>query len=146
MRPETQQFMNFIETKGLLFTTERKSVAEEVFSSHDHLDAEEVLKKLKSTGSKASRATVYRTLDLLVESGLVEKIDLGEGRSAYEHTAGHPHHDHLVCTACGEVQEFEEPLIEQLQEWACEKAGFKPIGHSLNIYGLCAKCKNTVKV
>lgn len=145
MRSETLQFKKFIETKGLLFTPERRSVAEELFSSHDHLDAEEVLKKLRSSGSKASRATVYRTLDLLVESGLVEKIDLGEGRSAYEHTAGHPHHDHLVCMTCGKVQEFEEPLIEQLQEWACEKAGFRALGHSLNIYGLCAECKTSTK-
>src|SRR3990172_572088 len=124
MRTETLQFKHFVESKGLIFTPERRSVAEEVFSSHDHLDAEEVLKSLKASGSKASRATVYRTLDLLVESGLVEKIDLGEAKSAFEHTAGHPHHDHLVCLKCGSVQEFEEPLIEQLQEWACEKAGF----------------------
>ncbi|MBE0447331.1 MAG: transcriptional repressor [Actinobacteria bacterium] len=140
MKTETLQFKSYIEEKGLLFTPERQSVAEEVFSSHDHLDAEKVLKSLRVRGSKVSRATVYRTLDLLVESGLVEKIDLGEDRAAYEHIAGHPHHDHLVCLRCGKVQEFEEPLIEQLQEWACEKASFKATGHSLNIYGYCENC------
>jgi len=140
MRSETLQFKNYIESKGLFFTPERQSIAEEVFSSHDHFDADELLKALKSKGSKASRATVYRTLDLLVGSGLVEKIDLSEGRSAYEHTAGHPHHDHLICIKCGAVLEFEEPLIEQLQSWACEKASFKPTGHSLNIYGYCKNC------
>ncbi|NCO66249.1 MAG: transcriptional repressor [Candidatus Aquicultor secundus] len=140
MNSESLQFKNYIESKGLLFTPERQCVAEEVFASHNHMDAEELLKHLKSKGSKASRATVYRTLDLLVESGLVKKIDLGEGRLVYEHTAGHPHHDHLVCLKCGSVQEFEEPLIEQLQEWACEKANFKPTGHSLNIYGYCRGC------
>lgn len=140
MKAETQKFKNFIEAKGLIFTPERQSVAEEVFSSHDHLNAENVLKSLKTGGSKVSRATVYRTLDLLVESRLVEKIDLGDDRSVYEHTAGHPHHDHLVCLRCGKVQEFEEPLIEQLQEWACEKANFKATGHNLNIYGYCKTC------
>lgn len=140
MRTESLQFKQFIESKGLIFTPERQSVAEEVFSSHEHLNAEEVLRNLRAGGSKASRATVYRTLDLLVESGLVEKIDVGEGKSAYEHIAGHPHHDHLVCLRCGKVQEFEEPLIEQLQEWACEKANFKATDHSLNIYGYCESC------
>jgi len=140
MKNETVQFKNYIESKGLIFTLERQSVAEEVFSNHNHLDADEVLSNIKNKGSKASRATVYRTLDLLVESGLVEKIDLGEGRSAYEHTAGHSHHDHIVCLRCGKIQEFEEPLIEQLQKWACEKASFKPVGHSLNIYGYCKDC------
>jgi len=140
MQSETLQFKSFIESKGLFFTPERRCIAEEVFGNHEHLDAEELLKNLKSQGSKASRATVYRTLDLLVESGLVEKIDLGEGKSAYEHTAGHSHHDHLICVKCGAVEEFEEPLIEQLQNWACEKAGFKPAGHNLNIYGYCREC------
>ncbi|HZD60385.1 MAG TPA: transcriptional repressor [Anaerolineae bacterium] len=140
MRAETVQFKNFIEAKGLIFTPERQSVAEEVFSNHDHLNAENVLKNLKTRGSKVSRATVYRALDLLVESGLVEKIDLGDDKFAYEHVAGHPHHDHLVCLRCGGVQEFEEPLIEQLQAWACEKANFKATGHNLNIYGYCKNC------
>ncbi|MCL6472426.1 MAG: transcriptional repressor [Firmicutes bacterium] len=140
MRAETTQFKSYIEARGLYFTPERQCIADEVFSNHEHLDAEELLKILKGKGSKASRATVYRTLDLLVESGLVEKIDLGDGRSVYEHTAGHAHHDHLICIRCGSVQEFEEPLIEQLQDWACEKAAFKPIGHNLNIYGYCKNC------
>lgn len=140
MRSETLQFKHFIEAKGLIFTSERQSVAEEVFSNHDHLDAEEVLRSLKGKGSKVSRATIYRTLDLLVDSELVGKIDLGEGRWAYEHVTGHPHHDHLVCLKCGKVQEFEEPLIEQLQEWACEKAKFRATGHNLNIYGYCENC------
>ncbi|MDI6715510.1 MAG: transcriptional repressor [Actinomycetota bacterium] len=142
MRSETVQFKNFVESKGLLFTPERQCIAEEVFSNHDHLDAEELLKALKAKGSKASRATVYRTLELLVESKLVGKIDLGDGRATYEHTAGHAHHDHLICVKCGNVQEFEEPMIEQLQEWACEKAKFKATGHSLNIYGYCEACSS----
>lgn len=140
MKTETLQFKDFIEARGLFFTPERQCIAEEVFSSHDHLDADELLRALKTRGSKASRATVYRTLDLLIESGLVGKIDLGEGKAAYEHTAGHPHHDHLICVKCGSVEEFEEPLIEQLQHWACEKAGFKFSGHILNIYGHCRNC------
>ncbi len=143
MRTETSRFKDYIETKGLYFTPERQCIAEEVFSNHKHLDAEELLKILKTKGSKASRATVYRTLDLLVESGLVDKIDLGDGRAAYEHTAGHTHHDHLICIKCGSVEEFEEPLIEQLQDWACEKAGFKATGHNLNIYGYCRSCNAT---
>lgn len=140
MRAETARFKDYIEVKGLYFTPERQCIADEVFSNHEHLDAEELLKILKGKGSKVSRATVYRTLDLLVESGLVDKIDLGDGRAAYEHITGHTHHDHLICIKCGAVEEFEEPLIEQLQDWACEKAGFKATGHNLNIYGYCRNC------
>ncbi|HEY3375266.1 MAG TPA: transcriptional repressor [Candidatus Aquicultor sp.] len=141
MKSETLQFKRYIESRGLFFTPERQCIADEVFAWHKHFDAEELLQFLRDKGSKTSRATVYRSLELLVESGLVEKIDLGEGRAAYEHTAGHPHHDHLICLSCGAVQEFEEPLIEQLQEWACEKANFKPTAHNLSIYGYCEKCR-----
>jgi Fur family transcriptional regulator, ferric uptake regulator len=140
MATELYEFKQYIEKKGLLFTPERRFIAEEVFSNHNHFDADELLRILKSKGSKTSRATVYRTLDLLVESTLVKKIDIGDGKSVFEHVAGHTHHDHLICLACGNVQEFEEPLIEQLQQWACEKASFKAEAHSLNIYGYCSKC------
>jgi Fur family ferric uptake transcriptional regulator len=134
------EFRRYVENKGLLFTPERQFIAEEIFTNHGHLDADELLKLLKSKGSKTSRATVYRTLDLLVESGLVKKVDLGDSKAAYEHVAGHAHHDHLICLSCGSIQEFEEPLIEQLQEWACEKAGFKAEAHNLIIYGYCNIC------
>jgi Fur family ferric uptake transcriptional regulator len=137
-----QEFKRYIENKGLLFTPERRFIAEEVLSNHDHFDADELLKLLKTRGSKTSRATVYRTLDLLVESNLVNKIDIGCGKSVYEYTVAHKHHDHLICITCGEIKEFEEPLIEQLQEWACEKAGFKAKLHNLIIYGYCPKCQS----
>ena len=87
-----------------------------------------------------SRATVYRTLTLLVEGGFLDQLDLGGETKRYEHMLGREHHDHLMCNHCGAVVEFQEPRIETLQDEVAERHGFKIASHSLRLFGICRKC------
>jgi len=137
---EEEKFAEFLRGAGLKMTSARRSVLEEVFHCHDHFDADELYLRLKERHAKASRATVYRTLTLLVSSGLVRKMDLGDGRSTYEHVLGHPHHDHLVCVKCGCILEFHHSGIEELQMQVCRDFDFKMLSHTQQIYGICKKC------
>lgn len=147
MADQNYYFHQYLIQRGLRLTGERQAVLDEVFAAHDHFEAEELLLRLKKRKHRVSRATIYRTLELLVEAGLVRKVSLGGGtglgpRGAYfEHIWGHEHHDHLVCTACGRIIEFSDEDLEDLQERICQAHGFKPQSHSLKIIGLCKKCQ-----
>ena len=116
-------------------------IFDEVFSTSGHFEVEELLFSLRKKRKRVSRATVYRTLDLLVKSGLVGKIDLGEAHSHYESTAGGKYHGHLVCLRCGKVTEFENKKIEDLKKESTKGKDFQVIRHSLEFYGYCSKCR-----
>src|SRR5213082_383470 len=105
-------FKDFLAQNTLKLTSEREALVREIFSTHYHFEADELLFKMKDKKVKISRATVYRTLELLVKSGMVRRVHLGEDHYHYEHVSGNSHHDHLVCTTCGSVIEFHDPLIE----------------------------------
>ncbi len=137
---EEEKFVQFLRNAGLKTTQARREVFREVFSRHQHFDADDLYLKLKERGAPVSRATVYRTLTLLVSSGLVRKMDLGEGRSTFEHVLGHPHHDHLICLKCSRIIEFNNPAIEELQKGICAYYGFKMLSHSQELYGICESC------
>jgi Fur family ferric uptake transcriptional regulator len=137
---EKEQFLQFLRGRGQRVTGERLALFEEIFSQHGHIDAEELLGAMKERGLKISRATVYRNLDLLVESGLARKQRLGGRGHLYEHVHAGQHHDHLVCTGCGRVVEFVSPGIAALQAEICRAHGFAPMRHTLQIAGLCNVC------
>jgi Fur family ferric uptake transcriptional regulator len=137
---EKQQFLAWLRGRGQRVTVERLALLEEIFSQHGHIDAEELLAALQARGSKISRATVYRNLDLLVECGLARKQQLASRRFLYEHVHGGQHHDHLVCTVCGRVVEFMSPGIAALQTEICRAHGFVPSQHTLQISSLCNRC------
>jgi Fur family ferric uptake transcriptional regulator len=137
---ERDRFLQFLRDRGQRVTRERLALFEEIFSWHKHIDAEELLVSMKARGLKISRATVYRSLDLLVECGLARKQRLGQDRFLYEHIHGGQHHDHLVCTGCGRVVEFVSPGIAALQAEICRAHGFQPGRHTLQISGLCNAC------
>ncbi|HEV8583067.1 MAG TPA: Fur family transcriptional regulator [Thermoanaerobaculia bacterium] len=137
---EKDQFLQFLRGRGQRVTGERLALFEEIFSQHGHIDAEELLGAMKARGLKISRATVYRNLDLLVESGLATKQRLGSREFRYEHVHPGQHHDHLVCTGCGRVVEFVSPGIAALQAEICRAHGFVPMRHTLQITGLCNRC------
>jgi Fur family transcriptional regulator, ferric uptake regulator len=139
---ENKIFENFLGEKGLKFTKERIAVLREVFSFHSHFEPEHLFLRIRESGSKASRASVYRTLNLLVESGLVEKVTRTEKGNVYEHTYGHNHHDHMVCTLCGGITEFYSEKLENLQKEICHGNGFEGRSHTLEIRGYCAECRN----
>ncbi len=137
---EIIRFQDFLQRQGLKLTTERSALVREIFSIHYHFEADELLFKMKEKSLKISRATVYRTLELLVKSGMVRRVHLGEDHYHYEHVTGNSHHDHLICTTCGGVIEFHDEVIEQSQRDICEKKKFTPTFHNLQILGVCDSC------
>ena len=138
---ELARFQDFLQQQGLKLTSERTALVREIFSTHYHFEADELLFKMKEKNVKISRATVYRTLELLVKSGLVRRVHLGEDHYHYEHVSGNSHHDHLICTTCGGVIEFHDEELERLQIAICEKKKFTPTFHNLQILGVCDSCR-----
>jgi len=138
---EVTRFQTFLQGQGLKLTAERTALVREIFSTHYHFEADELLFKMKEKNVKISRATVYRTLELLVKSGLVRRVHLGEDHYHYEHVSGNSHHDHLICTTCGGVIEFHDEELERLQMAICEKKKFTPTFHNLQILGVCDPCR-----
>src|SRR5579863_7954508 len=142
---ERQMFLDFLRSRRQRVTSERLALLDETFTQHGHVDAEELLAGLRARGLKISRATVYRNLELLVESGLARKQRLGRRRFLYEHLHGGQRHDHLVCTVCGRVVEFLSPGIAALQSEICRAHGFVPSAYSLQINGLCRNCAEAAR-
>jgi Fur family ferric uptake transcriptional regulator len=138
---EIARFQEYLLQQGLKLTSERSALLREIFSTHYHFEADELLFKMKEKSVKISRATVYRTLELLVKSNMVRRVHLGEDHYHYEHVSGNSHHDHLICTICGGVIEFHDELLEQRQLEICEKKKFTPTFHNLQILGVCDSCR-----
>jgi len=141
MITEEDRFRDHLKRKGLKFTPERELILKEVFSSHKHFDVEELFLRLRKKNKAISRATIYRTIPLLIESDLIREALRCRDRVYYEHIFGHPHHDHLVCIECGKIIEFKNEKLEKLQDVICKKYGFEPIEHRLGIKGYCGRCQ-----
>lgn len=139
---EKERFRDFLRGEGLKLTRERCLVLEEVFRNHTHFEADDIVMGLRKRDRRVSRASVYRTLPLLVKSGLLRDVHSSEKHSHYEHVFGHHHHDHLICTECGQVIEFTSPMIERLQDEVCNRHGFLAVTHKLEITGLCDVCRS----
>ena len=122
-------------------TPARLSIFKEVYSSSEHFDADEIYFRLRSEKKRVSRATVDRTLDLLVENGFVSKVNVGQSQVHFENTLAQKHHEHLVCTQCGKIIEFNNKLLEEEQNRICKEYGFLPTKHNLIVFGLCDKCQ-----
>ncbi len=131
----------YMSRHGLRSTAQRRLVTELFFESREHLSIEELLEKVRRRDSRVGYATVYRTLKLLKDSGLANERHFGDGVSRYEVAHEDGHHDHLICTECGKIVEFEDERIEQLQEEAASRRGFTLIRHKHELYGVCADCR-----
>lgn len=138
---DQQGFREFIFSKGLKSTKKRDEIFEEVSKTEGHFDPDELYIRLKQKGSKVSRASVYRTLPLLVEIGLIEEVERVDKHAHYERVSVDSHHDHMICTKCGKVIEFFSPTLELLQDEICQRENFQKIRHSLEIFGICAQCQ-----
>ena len=134
-------FVNYLRSQGLPFTRQRERVVDEVLKADGHFGAEDLCQRLAVGQRRVSRATVYRALELLVASGVLQKLSFGEDHYRFERTPIGRHHDHLVCGRCGRVIEFFNAKIEELQDDICREVGFFPEGHSLVIFGLCRSCR-----
>jgi Fur family ferric uptake transcriptional regulator len=138
---ERNIFRKYLQRSGLKLTAERQAVFDELFARHEHLEPDEILVRLRGKGKKISRATIYRTLELLFDSGIVGRVRTGESGYRYERLRAGEHHDHLICNGCGRVIEFFEPRIESLQDEVCERYGFLPLSHSHQMRGICKQCR-----
>lgn len=126
------------EAKGLRMTEQRRTIAAVLEESKDHPDVEELYARASARDSAISLATVYRTVKLFEEAGILDKLEFGDGRARYE-DAEREHHDHLIDINSGEVIEFMDPDIEKLQEKIAEKLGYRLMGHKLELYGVPLK-------
>ncbi|MCI5038421.1 MULTISPECIES: Fur family transcriptional regulator [Donghicola] len=126
------------EAKGLRMTGQRRLIAEVLQSAIDHPDVEELYAMANERDPKISLATVYRTVKLFEESGILERVDFGDGRARYE-DAEREHHDHLIDMTTGQVIEFVDPEIEELQERIAKRLGYRLKGHKLELYGVPIK-------
>ncbi|WP_028877810.1 Fur family transcriptional regulator [Terasakiella pusilla] len=121
--------------KGMKMTGQRRVIAKVLSDSQDHPDVEEVYKRSSEVDPKISIATVYRTVRLFEEAGIVERLDFGDGRARYEE-ASEDHHDHLIDVQTGKVYEFHDEEIEELQRKIAEKLGFKLVDHRMELFGV----------
>jgi Fur family ferric uptake transcriptional regulator len=140
MQKEVRVFRDYLKSRGLRFTGQRRAVADRVFSVHTHFTVEGLYETLRST-HPISRATIYRTLGLLVESGLVAEYDFGRGSGYYEHVLGHKAHNHFICTVCGKIEEFGDRDIQKIVERIARRRSFDPEKHTLYVYGICRSCQ-----
>ena len=135
------RFAEHIARHGLKTTRQRNCVADVFFAQDEHLTIEEMLELVRKEDPKIGYATVYRTLKLLTEAGLAAERKFADGVARYEQALGQKHHDHMVCTECGEVIEFVSDKIEELQDSIAAKHGFKLRSHKLELYGICKNCQ-----
>ena len=121
--------VKILKYEGLRYTDQRQAIWNEIQNSNEHRDAEDIYLKLKERNVKVSRATVYRTIDVLVKNRLVRKMDVGNGRSLYEPRLDDEHHDHMICIDTGNIIEFYNKELEDLQDTIAKKHGYKVVRH-----------------
>ena len=133
-----QRFVDFLAQKNLRLTGQRRAIIETVFSTEQHFTAEQLLEWSRRRDKSVSRATVYRTLPLLTESGLVREMDFGKEHKFYDpNYAERPRHNHIICQDCGKIVEFESDRIEQLENEISHQLGFSVKAHRLQITASC---------
>jgi Fur family ferric uptake transcriptional regulator len=135
----------YMAQRGLKSTRQRSLIINTFFSMAGHLSVEDVWSKARQRDAKVSVATVYRTMKLLGECGLAHARNFGDGQTRYEAAMGRHHHDHLICTQCGAIVEFENDRIEALQEAVARKQGFRVTSHKMELYGLCRICQRSAE-
>ena len=136
-----ERFDEFLQARGKRITRQRRLIIQCVYARHDHFDAEQLLLELRAqVGSiQASRPTVYRTLNEMVDAGLLKKMVL-DGRAVYEHDYGYPQHDHLYCSSCGKLIEFSSNEVGRIRDAVAREHQFRATGHRLIVTGTCSVC------
>jgi Fur family ferric uptake transcriptional regulator len=131
----------FVKAKGLHESKIRDLVVETFLSAGEHLGLDEILERVRAKNPGVGMATVYRTMRLLEDAGLVQTRNFNAGPTLYEMVLGRPHHDHLICQRCGLIIEFVSEPIERMQEKVAEQHGFELLRHRHELFGLCAGCR-----
>ena len=137
-----QRFDEYLQSRGMRNTEQRRALVDLVFRRHKHFDADDLIAQLPARGRQGyvSRPTVYRTLSELVDAGLLRKFEL-DGRAVYEHDYGYPEHDHLYCQRCRKLIEFHSDELIKLRNAVAQDHGFLVQGHRLIVHGLCGECR-----
>ena len=137
-----QRFDEYLQSRGMRATQQRKLLVEHVFSRHEHFDADALMEQLPTSGQPGhvSRPTVYRTLNEFVDAGLLRRFVLN-GRAVYEHDYGYPQHDHLHCVECNKLFEFQSNELLELRDRVGRESRFRVSGHRLIISGVCQECQ-----
>ncbi len=130
-------FRTYLKERNQRQTPERFMVLEEIYRAEGHFDADDIFFNMKNAGTRVSRATVYNTLDLLIECGLVQRQQFGKNQYYYERSYAYQQHDHMICKECGVVIEFCDPRILEIQRLMEEIHDFTVEGHSLHLFGRC---------
>jgi Fur family ferric uptake transcriptional regulator len=133
-------FTDYLAQKGLKNTNQRMIILQEFLEQASHLSTEELYLKVRSKYPNIGYATVHRTLKLFAECGIAAERNFGDGQGRFELMLGEQHHDHLICSRCGLIVEFENPQIEQLQNEVARRHGFVIENHRLELFGLCSDC------
>ncbi len=140
MGDEIQVFKEFLEERGLRLTRQREAIIRKVFTFENHFCAEDLAQWATDEGKAYGLVTIYRTLALALECGLVEEREFGRGRKYFDKVHGRGHHEHFICRTCGEVQEIWDERFGDLQRELSARIGFVPDYYDLRIFGTCAKC------
>ncbi len=141
MAKEIQIFIDYLKKKNLKLTDQRGRILNVFLKTQRHLSAEDLYNIVRKNDASIGQATVFRTLKLLCGADIAKEVDLGDGKTRYEHKCGHEHHDHLICTRCGRFIEAMDPEIERLQKKLCRRFAFTPQYHKMEIFGVCKKCR-----
>ena len=132
-------FADQLARRGLRLTSQRGRILDFLLAAERHVSLDEIHRALR--GSGLGRATVFRTLNMLQDSGLVSRVSGPKGSARFEVNLERPHHDHLICTVCGRIEEVRWPELEKIQHRVCQEAGFEPVWHRHEIFGRCAACR-----
>ncbi len=134
-------FNAYAAKQGLRSTRQRDVILDVFLATRQHLSVEELFLKVKASHPGIGFATVYRTVKLLAEAGIARELTLKNGQVRYEHQLAGEHHDHLICTGCGTIVEFEDETIEKLQQEIAGRHGFRMTSHRMDLFGLCPTCR-----
>ena len=144
VRPPLEIFRKYIKKKGLRNTPERETIIREIFSIHDHFDVDSLFFRMKDQRRKISKASIYRTIPLLIESGLIKDVFFEDGHLHYEPIYGHGHHCHLRCIHCGKVIEFVEEKMNAIIDRLSRTHNFNILNYRLDFTGYCSECSDKV--
>jgi Fur family ferric uptake transcriptional regulator len=143
LRADLEAYMT---RRGLRSTEQRRVIIDTFFGATEHITIDTLLREVRAVDARVGYATVYRTMKLLTESGVVQEHKFGDGFTRYELSDDDAHHDHLICMECGKITEFEEDAIEELQAKIAKRHGFLVRAHKHEMYGVCSDCQAKARV
>ncbi len=144
--PEIEVFREYVRRKGLRFTPEREMIVREIFEIHDHFDVDELYLRLRNKGKKLSKASIYRTIPLLIDCGLIQEVYHEEGHMHYEHIYGYEPHAHIRCLECKRIEEFTDKRITAIEKDVIKRYGYRLTGFRFELFGFCPECQKKQRV